>query len=176
MPFRSKKTDAWNDTEIPAASIEHDYPTSDHLTASPSPKLSNVSTDDHTKDVPNNTAPCPTGDDIQVDNELPSLDILAKIQDYPVLDVDGKSIPFKSIYTGPNVARRVLVIFVRHFYCGVSYSPLLVFIFMLKKMKLTMNRTAKNTYASSQHPSHQKLYFPSLYRRLSLLWDVVLRL
>ena len=125
MPFRSKKADAWNDSETPAAA------TDDHhgdLTTSLDRKLSNVSTvdgaADHSHDVANNSSACPTGEDIQVNNAIPSQNILKKIEDYPVLDVDGKSIPFKAIYTGPNVARRVLIIFVRHFYCGVSYASL----------------------------------------------------
>ncbi|OBT86076.1 hypothetical protein VE02_05725 [Pseudogymnoascus sp. 03VT05] len=56
--------------------------------------------------------------DVDTNNILPTQATLSKIEDYPVLDRDGKSIPFKSLYTGPNVPRRVLLIFVRHFYCG----------------------------------------------------------
>lgn len=51
--------------------------------------------------------------------ELPSREVLDKIADYVVLDRHGKTHTFKSLYTGPNVARRVLIIFVRHFFCGV---------------------------------------------------------
>ncbi|KAJ9141618.1 Thioredoxin-like protein AAED1 [Coniochaeta hoffmannii] len=51
-------------------------------------------------------------------NDLPSPSTLRKIENYVVLDRDGKSHPFKSLYTGKHVARRVLVIFVRHFFCG----------------------------------------------------------
>ena len=51
-------------------------------------------------------------------NELPSASTLARIGNYMVLDRDGKSHPFRTLYTGKHVARRVLVIFVRHFYCG----------------------------------------------------------
>ncbi|KFY39766.1 hypothetical protein V494_03851 [Pseudogymnoascus sp. VKM F-4513 (FW-928)] len=56
--------------------------------------------------------------DVDTNNALPTQATLSKIEDYPVLDRDGKSVPFKSLYTGPNVPRRVLLIFVRHFYCG----------------------------------------------------------
>lgn len=56
-------------------------------------------------------------------NDLPSPSTLRKIENYVVLDRDGKSHPFKSLYTGKHVARRVLVIFVRHFFCGVSFFP-----------------------------------------------------
>ncbi len=57
--------------------------------------------------------------DVQTDNTLPSLQTLKKIENLSVLDQDGKAILFKNLYTGPNVARRVLVIFIRHFFCGV---------------------------------------------------------
>lgn len=56
---------------------------------------------------------------VSSNNELPSAEVLRKIENYVVLDRDGKSRPFKSLYTGKHVARRVLVIFVRHFFCGV---------------------------------------------------------
>ncbi|KAJ2901747.1 Thioredoxin-like protein AAED1 [Zalerion maritima] len=56
--------------------------------------------------------------EVTTNNKLPSQDVIDKIGDYIVLDRHGKTHPFKSLYTGKNVARRVLVIFVRHFFCG----------------------------------------------------------
>lgn len=56
--------------------------------------------------------------EVQTNNDLPSLETLRKIESYTVLDADGRSLPFKSLYAGRNVARRVLIIFVRHFFCG----------------------------------------------------------
>ncbi|KAH7325819.1 AhpC/TSA antioxidant enzyme-domain-containing protein [Stachybotrys elegans] len=56
--------------------------------------------------------------EVSTTNELPSAEIVKKIENYIVLDRDGKSHTFKSLYSGPNVARRVLAIFVRHFFCG----------------------------------------------------------
>ncbi|KAH7149206.1 AhpC/TSA antioxidant enzyme-domain-containing protein [Dactylonectria estremocensis] len=56
--------------------------------------------------------------ELATNNELPTRDTLRKIGNYNLLDRDGKTHPFKSLYTGSNVARRVLVIFVRHFFCG----------------------------------------------------------
>ncbi|KFX96744.1 hypothetical protein V490_03160, partial [Pseudogymnoascus sp. VKM F-3557] len=56
--------------------------------------------------------------DVETNNVLPTQATLSKIEEYPVLNREGKSVPFKSLYTGPNVPRRVLLIFVRHFYCG----------------------------------------------------------
>ncbi|KND86338.1 Thioredoxin-like protein AAED1 [Tolypocladium ophioglossoides CBS 100239] len=51
-------------------------------------------------------------------DELPSLEMLSKIENNIVLDRDGKTHTFQSLYSGRNVARRVLVLFVRHFFCG----------------------------------------------------------
>ncbi|KAI1081151.1 AhpC/TSA antioxidant enzyme-domain-containing protein [Whalleya microplaca] len=56
--------------------------------------------------------------EVQTTNELPTIETLRKIETYTVLDRDGKSRPFKSLYAGHNVARRVLIIFIRHFFCG----------------------------------------------------------
>ncbi|KAH7148458.1 AhpC/TSA antioxidant enzyme-domain-containing protein [Dactylonectria macrodidyma] len=56
--------------------------------------------------------------ELATNNELPTRETLRKIGNYNLLDRDGKTHPFKSLYTGSNVARRVLVIFVRHFFCG----------------------------------------------------------
>ncbi|EXL98401.1 AhpC/TSA antioxidant enzyme-domain-containing protein [Fusarium oxysporum II5] len=56
--------------------------------------------------------------ELATNNDLPSAETLKKIENYIVLDRHGKSHPFKTLYTGSNVARRVLIIFVRHFFCG----------------------------------------------------------
>jgi hypothetical protein len=56
---------------------------------------------------------------VDSNNEIPSAETLRKIENYVVLDRDGRTHPFKSLYSGKHVARRVLVIFVRHFFCGV---------------------------------------------------------
>lgn len=69
----------------------------------------------------------PTDDftgDVETDNTLPSKEMLKRVENVIVLDKDGKGVPFKSVYTGPNVPRRVLVIFIRHFFCGVSFPSL----------------------------------------------------
>lgn len=64
------------------------------------------------------TNPLDFAGDVQTNNSLPTPETLRKLEQYTVLDESGKSRPFKSLYTGPNVARRVLIIFVRHFFCG----------------------------------------------------------
>ncbi|OWO99441.1 hypothetical protein B2J93_3882 [Marssonina coronariae] len=56
--------------------------------------------------------------DVDTNNEIPSQAMLSSVENISILDQEGRAIPFKSLYTGPNVARRVLVIFIRHFYCG----------------------------------------------------------
>lgn len=58
--------------------------------------------------------------EVLTNDELPSPETVRRIEDYIVLDKHGKTHTFKSLYTGRNVARRVLIIFVRHFFCGVS--------------------------------------------------------
>ncbi|KUI58507.1 Thioredoxin-like protein AAED1 [Cytospora mali] len=56
--------------------------------------------------------------EVLTNDELPSPETIRRIENYIVLDRHGKTHTFKSLYTGRNVARRVLVIFVRHFFCG----------------------------------------------------------
>ncbi|OTB06980.1 hypothetical protein M426DRAFT_318344 [Hypoxylon sp. CI-4A] len=56
--------------------------------------------------------------EVQTNNDLPTIETLRKIETYTVLDSDGKSHTFKSLYAGHNSARRVLIIFIRHFFCG----------------------------------------------------------
>lgn len=60
--------------------------------------------------------------DVKVSSKLPTVADLEKVADLPVLDADGQSQPFKNLYSGPQAAQRVLLIFVRHFFCGVSAS------------------------------------------------------
>ncbi|KAF2087261.1 hypothetical protein K490DRAFT_15945, partial [Saccharata proteae CBS 121410] len=56
--------------------------------------------------------------DLDVSQKLPTKEDIEKCADLVVLDVDGKSRPFKTIYSGEGAAQRQLVIFVRHFFCG----------------------------------------------------------
>lgn len=65
----------------------------------------------------------PTGDftgDIEVSNKLPSEGDLDRAADMPVVDGSGKAHLFKSLHSSPDSPRRVLIIFIRHFFCGVS--------------------------------------------------------
>ncbi|PQE21053.1 fmHP protein [Rutstroemia sp. NJR-2017a WRK4] len=83
-------------------------------------------------DSPSRTSPKPSIDtthhavdntvefagDVNTNNEIPTQEVLSKVESMLVLDKDGKTRPFKTLYSGPNVARRVLIIFIRHFFCG----------------------------------------------------------
>lgn len=59
--------------------------------------------------------------DIKVSSALPSKPTLEKIADLPVFDVNGKTVSFKSLYWPESIdGKRILIIFIRHFFCGVS--------------------------------------------------------
>jgi hypothetical protein len=61
---------------------------------------------------------------VKVSQKPPTKSELAKVAEFPVIDVNGNSIPFKSLHSDPsNPSKRVLVVFVRHFFCGVSPLP-----------------------------------------------------
>ncbi|KAJ5805521.1 uncharacterized protein N7503_003123 [Penicillium pulvis] len=51
-------------------------------------------------------------------NTPPSAETLDKISEFTVLDRKGEKHTFKSIYDGPESDERVLVVFIRHFFCG----------------------------------------------------------
>ena len=58
--------------------------------------------------------------DIKVNNNPPTKATLEKIADLPVLDANKKSRTFKSLYAdNEDGPRRVLICFIRHFFCGV---------------------------------------------------------
>lgn len=55
-------------------------------------------------------------------DKLPSTESLHAAETYEVLDREGKAHSFKSLYSAPSSTSRVLLIFIRHFFCGVSSS------------------------------------------------------
>ncbi|KAA6407693.1 MAG: hypothetical protein FRX48_08531 [Lasallia pustulata] len=63
-------------------------------------------------------------EDVEVFNKLPTIAELKVVADLPVLEADGKPLPFKTLYSGNNTAQRVLVIFVRQFFCGICQEYL----------------------------------------------------
>ena len=74
-------------------------------------------------DMDSTTKPSgPNGDfkgDIEVSNKLPSTAELDKAAKLPILDVNGKRKLFGNLFTGESASKKHLIIFVRHFFCGV---------------------------------------------------------
>ena len=95
----------------------------------------------------------PKGDfdgDIRVSQSIPSKADLKQAADLPILDVGKKSHAFKSLYSGERGARRILVLFIRHFFCGVSPGMTIWL-----RLLLNLPRIAKNIYEPCRRPSHR---------------------
>lgn len=96
----------------------------------------------------------PSGDfkgNIKVNNNPPTKGDLEQAADLSVLDRDGKKHTFKSLYAdNENGPRRVLIIFIRHFFCGAS-APIT---FSSRRRTLTdIHRIARSTSGPSHPPS-----------------------
>jgi hypothetical protein len=52
--------------------------------------------------------------------ELPTKSALGEAGEIKIQDKDGKEIALKSLYTEKPANERQLLIFIRHFFCGVS--------------------------------------------------------
>lgn len=87
---------------------------------------------------------------LNVNNDLPTEKDLKKVEDLLILDAQGKSRPFRELYDASGVAPRQLIIFIRHFFCGVShhYNHLR----SRENRTLTLARTARSTSARSPPP------------------------
>ncbi|KAI0811378.1 AhpC/TSA antioxidant enzyme-domain-containing protein [Xylaria sp. FL0064] len=105
------KADAVSET-IPGAKTEQ---TSNGKTEQSPPLNGHAQEEKEEKDLVN---PPDFKGEVDTNNEIPSPQVLKAIENYTVFDHAGKTHPFKSLYSGHNVARRILVIFVRHFFCG----------------------------------------------------------
>lgn len=65
--------------------------------------------------------------EIDISDARPDDNLLAQAGKIPIFDSDGKGRPFSSIYSGDTaLGEQQMVIFVRHFFCGVSYIPFLI--------------------------------------------------
>lgn len=115
--------DAKVETPVPAASTL----ATTHDVVVPAPVQEDANKPPMTVEI-DETNPVDFDGEVTTTHELPSPEILKKINDYVVLDKHGKSHTFQSLYNGPNSPRRVLIIFVRHFFCGVGH---LFFSFLL---------------------------------------------
>ncbi|EQL02973.1 fmHP [Ophiocordyceps sinensis CO18] len=94
-------------------SAETDGPTGSSA-AGPHPR----GDDSHAQSVDDASRPTDFEGELPTTNELPSPETINKIDDYIVLDAHGRTHTFQSLYGGRNAARRVLFVFVRHFFCG----------------------------------------------------------
>lgn len=59
---------------------------------------------------------------VNVNNDLPTDEDMKKVEHLLLLDAESKSRPFKDLYDASGVAPRQLIIFIRHFFCGVNIS------------------------------------------------------
>lgn len=100
--------------------------------------------------------------DVNTNNEIPSQETLKSVEDMPLLDKEGKTVPFKSLYSGPNGTRRVLVIFIRHFFCGVSlYILNFGHLLHMFRLSISKNRTdTSQTELSRVSPNPHSFYHP----------------
>lgn len=62
--------------------------------------------------------------DLNVTDAALTAEALQQSLDLPVFDADGNTHTFKSIIEGDGTKERNLIIFIRHFYCGVSFTCL----------------------------------------------------
>ncbi|KAI0386666.1 AhpC/TSA antioxidant enzyme-domain-containing protein [Hypomontagnella monticulosa] len=112
--------DTSNGSHITDKPVQSGGPTASTEASTPAAKDTNLTVQpivtDHTHD--DSVNPPDFQGEVQTNNDLPTIETLRKIETYAVLDSDGKSHTFKSLYAGHNSARRVLIIFIRHFFCG----------------------------------------------------------
>lgn len=111
-------------------------PSSDHRTSTPSSWYAELATeppraedfiiyDDHIHDNQNYSLDGQSvsqSSDVSgfINETLPTDEELAAAGDFLLYDADRKPCTFKSLYTGPdNEGTRQLIVFIRHFYCGV---------------------------------------------------------
>lgn len=87
-------------------------------------------------------------------DDLPPAAMLEKAGELPILSANGLSRPFKSLWQGQeHIGQRQLIVFIRHFYCGVSSDD-------LNPPPLhsnTTHRPAKHMFATSSRPSRQPI-------------------
>jgi hypothetical protein len=54
--------------------------------------------------------------------ELPSTQAIDKAGEHLIKDENGNEVAFKTLYTDKPADERQLIVFVRHFFCGVSLN------------------------------------------------------
>lgn len=69
----------------------------------------------------------PSGNDARTGAQyrLPSEEVIRQAGEVTIYDAEAKPVPFKSLYKADDQRKRVMIIFIRHFFCGVCpFSPL----------------------------------------------------
>lgn len=56
----------------------------------------------------------------KVDEPLPDQQTIQEAGQLPIKDSDGNKVPFNSLFTDKDSAQRQFIVFIRHFFCGVS--------------------------------------------------------
>ena len=72
----------------------------------------------NSSEKPSQDCGCDAGSPAPVTDKIPTTSDLEKIGELPVQNAEGESFKFREIY-GDTSAERHLVIFIRHFFCGV---------------------------------------------------------
>ena len=128
--------------------------------------ITNGRADDASKDFKGN---------LKVNDKPPTKDLLEKVADLPVLDMNKKSHTFKSLYAdNENGPRRVLIVFIRHFFCGVRapvflHPSIIALGWPDMHVLMTKYRTVKNIYMFSLPQSPLPLLPVSLHPHRSSL-------
>lgn len=157
LPVKPSSTTATPVEQQPQQPTQDSGSNTQAQTSDPSSKPPASTSDSHatestkqTSPEVDNSKPKDFDGEIATTSELPAPELIKKLDEYVVLDRHGKTHTFKSLHSGRNVARRMLVIFVRHFYCGVRppETP--------STCSLTDRpRTARTTSAPSASPSQR---------------------
>ncbi|KAF4966869.1 hypothetical protein FSARC_5482 [Fusarium sarcochroum] len=92
-----------------------------------------------------NTCEVPQGKEISnslVNDDLPTPDTLKVADSIEIFDGNGKQHTFRSAYSGQDKPRRVLVVFVRHFFCNSCVNYISFLAKNATPEKLKANNTA----------------------------------
>ena len=82
--------------------------------------------------------------EIKVSNDPPDAKMLKRVEGLEIVDVEGKSRTFGSLFEELKEGERVVVVFIRHFFCGVGfYFPFFSLSLFVESVvdKLKSNRT-----------------------------------
>ena len=105
-----------------------------------------------------NSSMIPPSEPRKTSSVLPSKAMVDRAADLTVDDAQGRAVPFRELYRAESGhKRRVMIIFIRHFFCGVSQPCSLLL------HKLTTHATIRTVRSSSvlwSHKSHPARFLP----------------